>query len=61
MGFLDEAGELAKKAEQEAKAHPDQVHGLLEKAEHLADQATGGAHDSEIASAEKQIEGFLKK
>ena len=51
MGFLDKAKDLAGKAQELAGEHSDQVKQGLEKAEGLADKATGGKFSDQIESA----------
>ncbi len=59
MSFLDDAKNLAEKAEELAKEHPDQVKSALGKAEELADKQTGGKFTDQIKSAGDKAEGYL--
>lgn len=59
MSFLDDAKNLAEKAEELAKQHPDQVKAALDKAEQFADEQTGGKYSDQIKAAGDKAEGFL--
>ena len=60
MGFLDDA---KNKAEELAREHPDQLEKLsdeaISKAGNLADGATGGKYNDQIAAAEKKADGAV--
>lgn len=65
MGFLDSAKDLAGKAQDLAAEHSDQVQAGIDKAEDLADKATGGKYTSQIdgagAKAGDYVEGLDDK
>lgn len=50
MSFLDKAKDLAGKAEELAKDHPDQLDAGIDKAGNLVDKVTGGRFDDQIDS-----------
>ena len=52
-------GDLAGKAEELAKEHPDQVKQGVEKAGQVADEKTGGQHADQIDKAEQAVEERL--
>ena len=56
---MSEFGDLAGKAEELAKEHPDQVKEGLEKAGQVADEKTGGQHTGQIDKAEQAAEQRL--
>lgn len=51
MGFLDDAKNLADKAQDLAGDHADKVKDGIDKAEDLADKQTGGKYTSGIDGA----------
>jgi F0F1-type ATP synthase membrane subunit b/b' len=61
MSFLDEAKNLAQKAEELAKEHPDQVKAAIEKAEHAIDSATDGKYTDKIETAGDKAQAYLDK
>ena len=56
MGGLED---MAGKAEELAKEHPDQVKQGVEKAGQVADEKTGGQHSDQIDKAEQAAEDRL--
>ena len=56
MGGLED---MAGKAEELAKEHPDQVKQGVEKAGEVADEKTGGQHSEQIDKAEQAAEDRL--
>ena len=58
-GIVSELGDLAGKAEELAREHPDQVKQGLEKAGQVADDKTGGQHTNQIDKAEQAAEQHL--
>lgn len=59
MGFADKLKDLAKKAEDEAATHKDQVHKAVLKAEAAADQRTGGQYHDQILQAGEKANVFV--
>ena len=59
MGFLDNAKELAGKAEELAGEHADQVKDVINKAEDLADKETGGKFTGAIDGAGQKAADFV--
>jgi hypothetical protein len=50
---------LIDKAKQLAGKHPDQVNKGVGDAEHVADEKTGGKHDSQIQEGGDRAEGYM--
>ncbi len=48
MGIGDKIGELKQKAQEVLSQHPDKVEQGVDKAEHYADEKTGGKHSKQI-------------
>ena len=48
VGIGDKINELKQKAEQAIRQHPDKVEQGIDKAEHYADERTGGKYSKEI-------------
>lgn len=59
MGFADKLKDLAKKAEDEAATHKDQVHKAVVKAEQAADQRTGGQYHDQILKAGEKADDYV--
>ncbi len=59
MGFADKLKDLAKKAEDEAATHQDQVHKAVLKAEAAADRQTGGQYHDQIAKASQKADAYV--
>ena len=59
MGFLDNAKDLVGKAEELAGEHADQVKDGINKAENLADNATGGKFTGAIDGAGQKAADFV--
>jgi len=59
MGFAEKLKGLAKRAEDEAATHKDQVHRAVLKAEDAADQRTGGQYHEQILKAGKRTDAFV--
>lgn len=60
MGFADKFKNLAKKAEDEAATHKDQVHKAVLKAEEAADQQTGGQYHDQILKAGQKADVYVE-
>lgn len=60
MGFADKLKDLAKKAEDEAATHQDQVHKAVLKAEEAADRQTGGQYHDQIAKAGQKADAYVE-
>jgi VIT1/CCC1 family predicted Fe2+/Mn2+ transporter len=58
-GIVSGLGDLAGKAEELAKEHPDQVKQGMEKAGQVADEKTGGQYTDQIDKAEQAAEDHL--
>jgi hypothetical protein len=50
---------LVDKVKQLAGKHPDQVNQGVDKAEHVAEQKTGGKYDSQIQEGGDRAKGYL--
>lgn len=61
MSFLDKAKDLAGKAEELAKEHPDQVDTGIAKAGDLIDKATGGRYSGQLDSVEDKAQGAVDR
>lgn len=59
MGFADKLKDLAKKAEDEAATHKDQVHKAVLKAEEAADRRTGGQYHEQILRAGQKADVYV--
>ncbi|MEA2213556.1 MAG: hypothetical protein QOF83_3504 [Solirubrobacteraceae bacterium] len=59
MGLADKLRDLAKKAEDEAATHKDEVHKAVLKAEATADQRTGGQYHDQIVKAGRKADDFV--
>lgn len=59
MGLADKLKDLAKKAEDEAATHQDQVHKAVLKAEEAADRQTGGQYHDQIAKAGEKADAYV--
>jgi len=59
MGLTDKFKDLAKKAEDEAASHKDQVHKAVLKAEEAADQRTGGQYHEQILKAGQKADVYV--
>lgn len=57
--WMPNFGKLADKVKHLAGKHPDQVDKGVGKAEHLADEKTGGKHDSQVQQAGDRTEDYL--
>ena len=55
MGIFDEGKDLLGKAEEEARAHPQQADKVLSEAETLAEKESGGKYDQQIQQAGSRI------
>jgi antitoxin protein of toxin-antitoxin system len=51
--------ELLEKAKQLAGKHPDQANKGVDKAEQVADEKTGGKHESQVKEAGDRAEGYM--
>jgi hypothetical protein len=51
--------ELLEKAKQLAGKHPDQANEGVDKGEQVADEKTGGKHDSQVKEAGDRAEGYM--
>ena len=60
MGLFDNAKDLLGKAEELAAEHADVVKEGLDKAEDLADQATGGKYTEQIDSAGDKAADYVE-
>jgi ElaB/YqjD/DUF883 family membrane-anchored ribosome-binding protein len=59
MGFANRLKDLAKRAEDEASTHKDQVHKAVLKAEEAADQRTGGQYHDQILKAGHKADEYV--
>ncbi len=59
MGLADKLKDLAKKAEDEAATHQDQVHNAVLKAQEAADRQTGGQYHDQIAKAGQKADAYV--
>ena len=56
---MPDFSKLVDKVKQLAGKHPDQVNKGVDKAEHVADQKTGGKYDSQIQEGGDRAKGYL--
>lgn len=61
MSFLDKAKDLAGKAEELAKDHPDQLDAGIDKAGDLVGKVTGGRFDDQLDSLADKAHGAVDR
>ena len=59
MGIGDTFNELAQKAKDFARQHPDKAEQGLDKLGDIADQQTGGKYSSQIEKGEEMLQRHL--
>ena len=59
MGISDKLGDLARKAQELARDHPEQTEQALDKAEHIVDQKTGGKYSEQLDKVAEQLKERL--
>jgi hypothetical protein len=59
MGIGDKFDELKQTAEEMIRQHPDKVEQGIDKAEHLADERTGGKYTEQIGKGAEQLKRRL--
>ena len=59
MGFADKLKDLAKKGQDEAATHKDQIHNAVLKAEQTADRQTGGQYHEQIVKAGEKADAYV--
>jgi conjugal transfer/entry exclusion protein len=59
MGISDKLGNLARKAQELTREHPEQTEQALNKAEHIVDQKTGGKYSEQLDKVAEQLKQRL--
>jgi hypothetical protein len=61
MGIADRLKDAAKKAEEQASEHKDQIRQVVEKAGAAADQRTGGRYSEQIQGLATRAQGAVDR
>lgn len=59
MGISDNLRDLTKEAEQIAREHPQETQQVLNKAEHIIDEKTGGKHSEQLDKGAERLKERL--
>ena len=61
MGIADRLKDAAKKAEETAAEHKDQIREAVHKAQDVADQRTGGKYSEQLQKAAAKADGVVDR
>jgi hypothetical protein len=59
MGIGENLRDLANKAQEVAREHPEQTEQVLNKAEHIVDDRTGGKHSEQLNKGAEELKRRL--